>query len=67
MLARPEWNEPEKREPTCPHAEAGGFRVFLGCLGIAMMLWLAVIFPLLNAFHRSSVAHHMARLEVRLR
>lgn len=67
MLARPEWIEPEKREPRYPPTKPDDRKLFLRCLVFGLVLWIGVILPTLNALQRYSVEYNMIRLGLELR
>jgi len=61
MLARPEWNEPEKREPVFPReAEVSFKQAFAAALFVSISVWAFLIMPILNWLNQVSVAHYVA-------
>lgn len=66
MLARLEWNEPERREPLYPrlHPEVNVWRTLAFC-AVAAIIWVASIITFLDWLSVVSVEHqlaHFARL-----
>ncbi len=67
MLARPEWNEPERRERMHAPSQKDDIRMFVACVVASLMVWVIVIFPLLDVLHRRSVEIAALRFEAELR
>lgn len=65
MLARPEWSEREEREPMYPRAEREGIRVFIACLCLSTVVWLWVIFPIIESLRFESIQYNSARFGLR--
>ena len=67
MLARPEWNKPEKREPMYPRVRGDDYRVILACFAFALLVWVVVIFPVIETLRQRSVDSNIARFGLQLR
>ena len=67
MLARPEWNEPEKREPMYPRAETDNYKISVCSFMVALFVWVYVIFPVLNTLYQRSIEYNITRFGLELR
>lgn len=62
MLARPEWYEPEKREPMYSRSpEVSMGKAFAAALVASICVWAFLILPFLGWLNKMSVAHYAAR------
>ncbi len=67
MLARPEWNEPERREPLARRSEQDSLQLFFICLCFVAALWMLVILPIVEVVHYQTTEHYLTRYSLHAR